>query len=159
MKHNSRILFIILPLVLIICLAGCCTTYNMPFNGDMVFHDFSLTIPENFIRDSTQSNDDQWIFECGMYQQLIILKRTTATESAPEDLENLMLEYVTTGGIATSIEPYENAYRTQYNKDGVDCHEVLFIYGDSVYCFAMHGVTEEEFTDFLNTITVQGTNT
>ena len=73
----KTIAYVSLLLSVLLLLSGCFgPTYNMPFNGDIVFHDLSLTIPRDFIRDSPQSNDDLWAFEKGMYKQIIILHRT-----------------------------------------------------------------------------------
>ena len=82
--------------VLMLC-SGCFRTYNMPFNGEIVFHDFSLTIPEDYIRDSTQSNDDLWSFEKGWYKKVIIIKRSDVSENEPEQLRELMEFYESIG--------------------------------------------------------------
>lgn len=143
----------IMLLSVLILLSGCFgPTYNMPFNGDIVFHDLSLTIPEDFIRDSTQSNDDLWAFEKGMYKQIIILHRTDASENRTEQIKELMEWYESIGGTTAPIEGHENAYQAVYAKDGVLCREVVFIYADSLYAIAMRGATEEEFSMFLNTV-------
>ena len=64
----------ILCIVLLITCAGCMfSTSDMPFNGDITFHEISMTSPTRFIRDSTQSTDALWIFERGNYSEYIIL--------------------------------------------------------------------------------------
>ena len=46
---------------------------KMPFNGEVTFHDMNVTIPSSFIRDTTQSSDDIWVFECNNYKSYIML--------------------------------------------------------------------------------------
>ena len=153
MKLKKLVCACLLFAVLMLC-TGCFRTYNMPFNGDIVFHDLSLTIPEDFIRDSSQSNDDLWAFEKGWYKQIIILQRSDASENEPEQIKELMEFYESIGGTTASIDGYENAYKAEYTKDDVLCREVVFVYYDSVYAIAMRGATEEAFSAFLSTISV-----
>ena len=154
MKSKTIVAFSIVFSALIL-LSGCMgPTYNMPFNGDIVFHDLSLTIPKDFIRDSTQSNDDLWAFEKGMYKQIIILSRKDAAEDGPERIKALMEWYESIGGTTAPIEDCENAYQAVYTKDDVLCREVVFLYNDSVYAIAMRGATEEEYVALLSTISV-----
>ena len=143
-----------LLLLLSVLLAGCYSGSDMPFNGEIVFHDISITIPDEFIRDSQQSNEDLWAFERGFYKQLIILRRTDAFEDSPQSIAALMEQYESMGGTSQKITQYENAYSAQYTKDGVLCREVVFIYGDSVYCIAMRGASDEEYAALLDTVTV-----
>lgn len=151
----KTIAYVSLLLSVLLLLSGCLgPTYNMPFNGDIVFHNLSLTIPRDFIRDSTQSNDDLWAFEKGMYKQIIILHRTDALEDAPERITALMEQYNAIGGTTAPFEGFENAYQAVYTKNGVLCREVVFLYEDSVYAIAMRGATEEEFAAFLSTISL-----
>ena len=58
-----------ISLLLLLCFAaalfsGCAfENVRMPFNGKIEFHDITAVIPSDFIRDSTQSKDDLWVFE------------------------------------------------------------------------------------------------
>ena len=57
--RNLLALFLLAATML--CLVGCRSFFNlpqdggMPFNGPITFHELALTIPDGFIRDSTQS--------------------------------------------------------------------------------------------------------
>lgn len=153
MKRKVQYVAALLVLVITL-LAGCGNHSSMPYNGAVVFHDVSITIPEAFIRDSGQSNEDLWAFERGLYQQIIILKRTDAYEGSAESIEALMEQYESMGGASEKLDQYENVYSAQYTKDGVLCREVFFIFGDSVYCIAMRGASEEEFAALLDTVAV-----
>ena len=83
---------IILAIIFVFSLSACS---QMPFNGDIEFYDISLTIPERFIRDSTQSNDNLWVFESDNYSEYIIISRkdvTGETQSALTDYAEYMKE-------------------------------------------------------------------
>lgn len=151
---SKRQYAVVLLLLLSVLLSGCYPSSDMPFNGEIVFHDISITIPEQFIRDSGQSNEDLWAFERGFYKQIIILRRTDAFEDSPQSIAALMEEYESIGGTSEKLAQYENAYSAQYTKDGVLCREMIFIYGDSVYCIAMRGASDEEYAALLDTVTV-----
>ena len=66
-------------LFLLTFLSGCIGSSKMPFNGDITFHEITLTVPERFIRDSTESNDDLWVFEHDGYSEYILISRTDAS--------------------------------------------------------------------------------
>ena len=74
----KRVMLIVMILAMIIVLWGCSLGIDMPFNGVVSFHEITITIPSDFIRDSTQSNPDLWCFEKNRYSQMIILQRKDA---------------------------------------------------------------------------------
>lgn len=71
-----KYLGVLLLIACMVLLSGFTAVSDMPFNGDIVFHEIALSIPESFIRDSTQSSEDVWIFEKGFYSKYIILSRS-----------------------------------------------------------------------------------
>ena len=93
MKRISKIFVLILMLILLGSLWGCRTHSDMPYNDDITFHKMNVTIPQNFIRDSTQSNEDAWLFESGFYSKLIILSRNDTTGNTNASLANYV-EYM-----------------------------------------------------------------
>lgn len=128
----------------------------MPFNGDIEFHDLSLTIPASFIRDSTQSNDDLWLFEKGFYDQLIILSRQDLKGDADATLDDYAA-YLTQEGVSAERTTFlqNDAVHSNYTKDDQFCQEILFVYNDSIYALALRGGTVEEFSDFLKTVSLK----
>lgn len=129
----------------------------MPFNGDIEFHNITLTIPENYIRDSTQSTEDFWVFESGFYKKCILLSRNDANIAAAQILEDyveLMKERETNSEIISFMN--EDAVLSTYYKDGVYCQELLFVHDSSSYAVALRGGTEAEFKEITDTIQKMG---
>ena len=141
-------------LVLVLC-TGCSLLYSgtMPFNGEAQFHDIWIVIPERFIRDSTQSSDDVWVFERGNYKEYIIMSRTdiqsdekTEFESAIAYMKSVGAEYemLTKDGI--------QAAHFTYDKEGVFCQELVFPYKGLFYAIALRGGDENGFKELINSI-------
>lgn len=153
MRSKIKYLAIVLA-VLLMVLTGCGGMSDMPFNGDIMFHDVSMTVPEKFIRDSAQSNADLWIFEHDNYSQILLMSRDDVVEDTPEKMEEMMDFYGTIGGTSTKYEEYAHAYRAEYTKDDMACQEVMFIYGDNLYTITLRGATAEEFSKLLDSVEV-----
>ena len=84
----KRLFFTAISLLLmLIILSGCIGSSKMPFNGDITFNEITLTIPERFIRDSTQSNDDLWVFEHDNYSEMILISRSEIVGDVTLSLE------------------------------------------------------------------------
>lgn len=56
-------------ILLVLFVSSGCFGIQMPFNADIQFHDIALTVPERFIRDSSQSKEDLWVFEHDNYSE------------------------------------------------------------------------------------------
>lgn len=147
-----RFISIFLVLILVFTLSSCST---MPFNGDIVFHDISLTIPERFIRDSTQSNDNLWIFEHGNYSEYIIISRKDTTGEVRSALMNYV-KYMKENGAESEIISFldNDAVLSTYYKDDVFCQEILFPYNASFYAVAIRGGTQDDFGEITDTISL-----
>lgn len=146
---------IVLMFVIILCLSGCISkqTLTMPFNGDVKFYDVSLTIPEDFIRDSTQSDENGWVFEKNYYSQMIIITRSDVGEDISADLDSYM-EYMRSKECQSDRTTFRDreALLTVYTLNGQYCQELCFPHEDSLYFVALRGGTEEEFYTLLDTI-------
>lgn len=130
-----------------------CKKSEMPFNGVIEFHDITAVIPDSYVRDSTQSTDDFWVFEKGGYKEYILLSRTVSKEDPAavlDDYEDAMRDV----GAETTRGNYLNtdAVISKYEKDGLYCQEIFFSCSGSFYSFALRGGTEKEFTDLLGDI-------
>jgi hypothetical protein len=144
----------ILCIVLLLTCAGCMFfASDMPFNGDITFHEISMTIPTRFIRDSTQSTDALWIFERGNYSEYIILSCKPANGDTTQALPSYV-EYMKENGANSQIISFmdNDAVLSEYEMDGVFCQELLFIQNDSYYAIALRGGTEEGFAEITDTI-------
>ena len=123
----------------------------MPFNGDVTFHDLKITIPTSYIRDSTQSDQDLWIFEQDGYEQVILLSRVDQQGDADQLLDEyvtLMQERQASAQRTTFLD--QGAVHSTYTQDGTYCQEMLFLYNGSCYAIALRGGTENDFSELLN---------
>ena len=125
-KHIiSIIVCLLLTAAAIIPLSGC-QRINMPFNGKITFHDITAVIPKDFIRDSTSSNEDLWVFEKGMYSETIIISRQDLQGDAIKVLDDyveLMLERGAESSRGKYL--YTDAVMSKYIKDSEYCHSVI----------------------------------
>lgn len=142
-----------------VLLAGCFafgTRISMPANGNIVFHDIAAVVPSDYIRDSTQSSENMWIFEKGNYKKIAIFQRSDAGEDIDAGL-NDYVDLMKGRGADSSRVTFrgKEAVMSTYYKDGICCREMLFACGGSYYAFALRGGTEEEFNGFLDDIVIQ----
>ena len=146
---------IFLILIMIFTFYGC-NNSSMPFNGDIEFNEIALTIPEDFIRDSTQSSEDLWIFEQGGYEKYIIITRSDITGDTFESLENY-IDYMKDNGADSSLTTFldNDAVLSTYELDGLYCQEILFPHNESFYAVALRGSTADEFNTLTNTIALK----
>ncbi len=147
----KKILASVLLAALVLVLAGC-GAEKMPFNGPIEFHDITVTVPRDFVRDSTQSTKDVRVFEKGIYKEIIIITRSDLTEDADTALQAYAV-YMSEQGADTSLAMFleQGAVHSTYTKDGTFCQEMLFIYNGSIYTIALRGGTQEDFQALLNT--------
>ena len=148
----KKIISVFLFAVIVVSLAACS---QMPFNGTIVFHDISLTIPERFIRDSTQSNNDLWVFERDNYSEYIIVSRKDITGEAQLALTDYA-EYMKENGAESEVITFLNndAVFSTYYKDSVYCQEILFAYNNSFYSVTLRGGKQSDFKEITDTITI-----
>ena len=144
---------ILISIILIIAAAAGCSKSEMPFNGKISFHDISLEIPDDYIRDSTQSSEDFWVFEKGNYKKYILISRM-ANEGAGEKALDYYSDAMSQTGtdVSTGTLNGINCVFSEYTKDGEYCREVYFVYKDNNYAIALRGGNENDFTGLINTI-------
>lgn len=152
----KRIGAIVLVLLMLIP-SSCCSPSTMPFNGNIQFHSISLTVPQRFIRDSTQSNDDLWIFLNSNYSEYILISRSDVTGDVPSALADYA-ESMFAIGAECSIVAFlgRDAVASTYYSEDMYCQEILFYHDNSLYAVALRGGTESDFLEITNTITLIG---
>lgn len=154
-----RAVVLLLICLMVIGAAGCFPRVRMPFNGNITFHEITAVIPSSFIRDSTQSNDELWVFEKGNYKQCIILSRKPADEDVDTMLDNyvayLIEEFGANAERGTYL--YSEAVHSTLTRNGQFCQEILFVYHGYCYAVALRGGTEEEFQSLLNNVNTPDT--
>ena len=149
----KRVILIVMILAMTIVLWGCSLGIDMPFNGVASFHEITITIPSDFIRDSTRSNQDLWCFEKDRYSQMVILQRKDAGSDVSATLDDYVA-YMTEHGCSSQRTTFRHldAVHTTYTKDGEFCQELLFSLNGSLYAIALRGGTEEPFNTLLDSV-------
>ena len=149
----KRIIALFTVALIVLSLVSCGFGSDMPYNGDVTFNDITVVIPQQFIRDSTQSTNDLWVFEKGFYNQLIILSRNDLGGEVGEVLDGYV-DYMKSMGSdskRTTLAGCE-AVHTTYTKNGQFCQEMLFVYNNSTYAIALRGGTEDDFKSLLDSV-------
>ena len=148
----KKFIGLFLAVVLVLSLAACS---DVPFNGDIEFNDIALTIPENFVRDSTQSNENFWVFERNGYAEYILISRSFSEKEEAQVLENYV-EKMRGIGAESEIVSFsgKDAVLSKYNKDNTFCQEILFPHNGDFYAVALRGGTEESFKSLIGTISL-----
>ena len=157
----SLICLLCVALLTVTSLSGCGSSSSMPFNGDVTFHSISLHIDDRFIRDSTQSSDEVWIFERGYYKEYVILSKKVAAND-PADYLPDYAAYMEGQGAETEIKTYldTDAVFSTDTKDEVFCQEVFFFHNGAYYAIALRGGTEEGFAELISSVSlIQASNT
>jgi len=147
----KRIVSVALVLAMLLTVCGCS---NMPFNGDITFHEVALTVPDRFVRDSTESNEDFWIFERDGYEEYILLNRNDkTTDDILASLTNYVMYMEENGAVSERTTFMGNeAVHTTYYLEKLHCHEILFFYNESFYSIALRGGSPEDFDAILATV-------
>ena len=131
-----------------------CSTLDMPYNGKAKFHDIEVMIEEDFIRDSTNSVEDFWVFERNNYEEYILLSRRDVDGDAQKGLEEYV-DYMKEKGVDCEIRPFSSmdaVFSIYTNTDNEECQEILFAYKGSYYAIALRKGTEVRFQKLVNTI-------
>ena len=155
---SPRSVLLLLPVLILTLLFPGCGRSSMPFNGEIQFHDISVVIPKDFIRDSTQSNADLWVFEKGYYTECILITRSDADENVSAQLDSYaerMKELGAESVRGTCLDT--DAVLTTYTKEGQYCQEILFPCNGSIYAFALRGGTEQAFQSLLEGLRIPET--
>lgn len=149
----KRVFIIFMVAFICVFTCGCVNRSEMPFNGEVEFHSISVTIPEKFIRDSTQSTEDFWVFERGIYSELILISR----KDIEGDVSSLLDAYVESmRKVDADSERITfldgDAVLSTYYSEDVYCQEILFPYDNSFYAVALRGGDETAFKEITDTI-------
>lgn len=168
MKRRAAIKMakVIMLLIAVCCVLSACTSSKeMPFNGKIQFHEICLEIPKNFVRDSTQSKEDLWVYEHHNYASYILLlyKDASGVQNPEEELASYG-EYicgqggsvVETGSASFNEDDVPYIILSYITNDDKEGREFYFFYNDSFYSVALRGGSEEEFVTLYESIGVPG---
>ena len=149
-----KLLSILLTTILCaVAFCGCLRRGNMPFNGDVEFHGIKVTIPVSYVRDSTQSSDELWVFEHGNYDKYIMIsckpaKSKDAVKSYAGFIESQ-------GGSAEDVQLADlDAVRLTYTQDNKETRETVFVMDDHIYAIALRGSDDAEYQELIDSFKV-----
>ena len=155
--NAKRILCLLLCLVLFPILTGCLRNESsMPFNGEITFHSIRLTIPSEYVRDSTQSNADTWLFEQGWYKKTIIIMHRQHSYD-PSEYISTYAEGLQGQGIQSELTTFMGApaaMSSATKENGVFWQELSFAMDGVFYAIALNGGTETEFQALLDSLSI-----
>ncbi len=139
--------------LMIVFILSLCACSKMPFNGPIEFHEITLTVPERFVRDSTQSKEDLWVFEHGNYSEYIIISRKDITGEAQTALRDYV-DYMKENGAESEMVSFlnDNAVHSTYYQEEEFCQELLFAHNNAFYAVALRGGDQKGFEEIVNTI-------
>ena len=144
---------ILLMAICMIVLTGCGMDNgmsDMPFNGEVFFHDLSIEIPEDFIRDSTKSNENQYVFEKDNYNVVIVLSKQNTNGYS---LRNIVNGAESENG---TVLNYDDEYTTcdiEYIlSDGTYSYTHSQIYNDDRYQIIVQGKNEADVKSVYDTV-------
>ena len=153
---KRRIIAFILIAVMLVSFASCGGNMpyneNMPYNGDIVFHDIKVYIPQSFIRDSTKSSDEAWVFEKGFYKEFIIIKRDAVSEDASAELDSYA-EYLAEQGITAERIAFQG--REAVMSESAQSYELIFEYNSYFYAISLRGGSKDDFNTLVNTVGIE----
>lgn len=144
----KKMLACLFALLVLLGLTGCGANLKMPFNGDIEFHDIALTIPSNYVRDSTQSDDDTWVFERGRYASYFVIMRQDIDGDTSTVLDSYCDYLVEQGAQSerTTFQGREAVFTETINEDGNGIFkELYFEYNGLFYAVGFRGEHAEDF--------------
>ncbi len=146
----KKLSLILLALIMLVSLISC-DSAKVPVNGEIKFHEISLIIPSEFIGDTSQSNEDKWVFTSPEHE--IVLTRTDRI--AP--INHMIRDYcklMEERNVSATEMKLGRLYtaRAIYMQDGISCKEIFLVYRESAYTITLKGVATTEFDDLVNTI-------
>ena len=145
-------IWVLVVALAVILLVGCTgKSGKMPFNGEVTFHDMNVTIPSSFIRDSTQSKEDVWVFERDNYKSYIMLihgaLEMQGGMSTPEKYSESLRSTGATSEVK-SFNGYPCVYTTSVANNGMYATETVFFVGDTSYALTMCTANEADMAEY-----------
>ena len=153
--RKRRCYWILFAIVLVVAniFTGCSST-DMPLNGQVKFHDIEVTIEESFVRDSTRSTDDFWVFEYQNFKEYILLSRRGIEGDAQKGLEDYS-GYMKEEGVECETVNFawgDAVLSTYTNEEDEYCQEIVFAYEGSYYAIALRKGTKERFQTLVDSV-------
>ena len=155
MTRKTRLLALLLLLAL--CLGSCANRSDMPLGGTITFHGVRIDLPDGYIRDSTQSTEDFWLYEKGFFRQYVMLMRKPLSGSAEATLDSYSAYLLSQGASSerTTFLGCEAVRSFRQEESGL-WQEVLIAYEGATIAIALRGGTEADFAQILDGVSLVG---
>lgn len=142
---------LIIPIIIIITLmvcTSCADKYpNEPFNGEVEFSELTLTIPDDYVRDTTVQGYDEGVtkrWEKDNYKSIVTISKHEKYDLTPEVMEQLTYNQQTqmaTGEVQSStIYFLDNiALENTFEVDNGEMKYLIFSTDNYIYEFSVQG--------------------
>jgi len=142
---------LIIPIIIIITLMVCTSCVdkypNEPFNGEVEFSELTLTIPDDYVRDTTVQGYDEGVakrWEKDNYNSIVTISKHEKYDLTPEAIEQLTYNQETqlalNGVQSEEIELFGNvALENTFDVDGGSMKYLIFSTDNYTYEFSVQG--------------------
>lgn len=142
---------LIIPIIIIITLMACTSCVdkypNEPFNGEVEFSELTLTIPDDYVRDTTVQGYDEGVakrWEKDNYKSIVTISKHEKYDLTPEVIEQLTYNQQTqmaTGEVQSStIDFLDNiALENTFEVDNGEMKYLIFSTDNYTYEFSVQG--------------------
>lgn len=142
---------LIIPIIIIITLMACTSCVdkypNEPFNGEVEFSELTLTIPDDYVRDTTVQGYDEGVakrWEKDNYKSIVTISKHEKYDLTPEAIEQLTYNQQTqmaTGEVQSStIYFLDNiALENTFEVDNGEMKYLIFSTDNYIYEFSVQG--------------------
>ena len=146
---------LIIPIIIIITLMACTSCVdkypNEPFNGKVEFSELTLTIPDDYVRDTTVQGYDEGVakrWEKDNYKSIVTISKHEKYDLTPEAIEQLTYNQQTqmaTGEVQSStIDFLDNiALENTFEVDNGEMKYLIFSTDNYIYEFSVQGDTSD----------------
>lgn len=146
---------LIIPIIIIITLMACTSCVdkypNEPFNGEVEFSELTLTIPDDYVRDTTVQGYDEGVakrWEKDNYKSIVTISKHEKYDLTPEAIEQLTYNQQTqmaTGEVQSStIDFLDNiALENTFEVDNGEMKYLIFSTDNYIYEFSVQGDTSD----------------
>lgn len=144
---KKLIIPIIIILSLVIC-TGCVNKYpDEPFNGEVEFGELTLTIPDDYVRDTTVQGYDEGVakrWEKDNYKSIVTISRHEKYDLTPEAMEQIRYNQETqlalNGVQSEETELFGNvALENTFDVEGGSMEYLIFSTDNYTYEFSVQG--------------------
>ena len=148
----KKLIIIIIIIITLMACTSCVDKYpNEPFNGKVEFSELTLTIPDDYVRDTTVQGYDEGVakrWEKDNYKSIVTISKHEKYDLTPEAIEQLTYNQQTqmaTGEVQSStIDFLDNiALENTFEVDNGEMKYLIFSTDNYIYEFSVQGDTSD----------------